>query len=159
MSSRVTGGRHVVPFEALVYVRCATDVMPRRIDVAAENVNESGPNSTHPNSCSHGSSRRESVIVNGKSSRVNRRTHFLSTRGLLSGAETEVRLRSLRELRRDSLRVSECSLTVRRRAKGEPTWPKLAPRSVASEGWLGGRDSNPDNGVQSAVSYRCTTSQ
>ena len=24
----------------------------------------------------------------------------------------------------------------------------------ASEGWLGGRDSNPDNGVQSAVSYR-----
>jgi len=25
---------------------------------------------------------------------------------------------------------------------------------VKQEDWLGGRDSNPDNGVQSAVSYR-----
>ena len=33
-----------------------------------------------------------------------------------------------------------------------PTQPKLA-RS-ASEGWLGGRDSNPNNHVQSVVSYR-----
>ena len=32
------------------------------------------------------------------------------------------------------------------------TWPQLT-RSV-SEGWLGGRDSNPDNVVQSHVSYR-----
>ena len=28
-----------------------------------------------------------------------------------------------------------------------------------SEGWLGGRDSNPDTVVQSHVSYRWTTSQ
>jgi hypothetical protein len=33
---------------------------------------------------------------------------------------------------------------LRRGARGE----------AASEVWLGGRDSNPDNGVQSAVSYR-----
>ena len=29
-----------------------------------------------------------------------------------------------------------------------------AAKTERSEGWLGGRDSNPDNGVQSAVSYR-----
>ena len=28
------------------------------------------------------------------------------------------------------------------------------PKEIAEEKWLGGRDSNPDNGVQSAVSYR-----
>ena len=34
-------------------------------------------------------------------------------------------------------------------------WPHSAPaKSARGGGWLGGRDSNPDNGVQSAVSYR-----
>ena len=67
-------------------------------------------------------------------------------------AETEVRLRSAsRELRRDSLRVRR----TRSGYVGEqstPTWTKLA-RS-ASEGWLGGRDSNPDKQSQSLLSYR-----
>ena len=60
-----------------------------------------------------------------------------------------VRLRPLRGLRRDSLRLEGPGSLSARLAE-----PKLALRSKASEGWLGGRDSNPDNGVQSAVSYR-----
>ena len=39
----------------------------------------------------------------------------------------------------------------------QPASPDLA--WVQSEGWLGGRDSNPDTVVQSHVSYRWTTSQ
>jgi integrase len=68
--------------------------------------------------------------------------------------EEEVRLRSLRELRRDNLRVSERS----RKPGSSGTYAdeSLPSRSSpkASEGWLGGRDSNPDNVVQSHVSYR-----
>ena len=57
-------------------------------------------------------------------------------------------------LRRDSLRVVPlCSRVVRRRAKrGDLAEARFSIQ--VSEGWLGGRDSNPDNGVQSAVSYR-----
>ena len=33
----------------------------------------------------------------------------------------------------------------------ETLYPQI---TVKPEDWLGGRDSNPDNGVQSAVSYR-----
>ena len=65
----------------------------------------------------------------------------------------EVRLRCvIEQLRRDSLRVLAESL-----AWG---WQRHEPASrssrwcQASEGWLGGRDSNPDNVVQSHVSYR-----
>jgi hypothetical protein len=41
-------------------------------------------------------------------------------------------------------------LLVRR----HPKRGDLAKLAAASEGWLGGRDSNPDNHVQSVVSYR-----
>ena len=72
------------------------------------------------------------------------------------GVETEekVRLRSLRELRRDSLRLSEGSQKLG--SSGTYAGRGLPSRSSpkASEGWLGGRDSNPDNVVQSHVSYR-----
>ena len=44
------------------------------------------------------------------------------------------------------------------RADGElPRFPQALPSSherAQQAKWLGGRDSNPDNGVQSAVSYR-----
>ncbi len=35
-----------------------------------------------------------------------------------------------------------------------PQLAALAELGVLQGDWLGGRDSNPDNGVQSAVSYR-----
>ena len=59
------------------------------------------------------------------------------------GAVDTVRRCATRVVRRRLPRVGE---------RSEPTQPKLA-RS-ASEGWLGRRDSNPNNRVQSAVSYR-----
>lgn len=52
--------------------------------------------------------------------------------------EEVVRLRSLRELRRDSLRIQVCSLKRRSAREARPTQPKLA-RS-ASEGWLAALD-------------------
>ena len=78
-----------------------------------------------------------------------------STR-LLHGSKDEryeetVRLRPLRGLRRDRHRREERLASDSSAAK-RPTWTKL--ERSASEVWLGGRDSNPDNGVQSAVSYR-----
>jgi hypothetical protein len=42
-------------------------------------------------------------------------------------------------------------LTERQGFAGETLYPQI---TVKQEDWLGGRDSNPDNGVQSAVSYR-----
>ena len=56
---------------------------------------------------------------------------------------------------------------LRRRGFGETAFAWLAclaeahasARARVSEGWLGGRDSNPDTVVQSHVSYRWTTSQ
>ena len=58
-------------------------------------------------------------------------------------------------LRRDSLRAWYLARPLRRLAViglGLPSRSSLVLH--VSEGWLGGRDSNPDNGVQSAVSYR-----
>ncbi len=48
-------------------------------------------------------------------------------------------------------------------AKSTPDRPKIpakdSPGELFVEGWLGGRDSNPDSAVQSRMSYHWTTSQ
>ena len=56
----------------------------------------------------------------------------------------------VRGLRRDSLRPSMARLACRRAKRAD----LAEARRQASEGWLGRRDSNPNNRVQSAVSYR-----
>ena len=112
--------------------------------------------------------------------------HIPSAEQLDAERVSVVRLRPT-GLRRDRLRVVGTSLRVRASSEGGP--PTLASRASArqpspvgllvenvsareasrpsrswlalqaSEGWLGGRDSNPDTVVQSHVSYRWTTSQ
>ena len=52
-------------------------------------------------------------------------------------------------LRRDSLRMDLAPLASASACRAEARYG-----IHASEGWLGGRDSNPDNVVQSHVSYR-----
>ena len=63
-----------------------------------------------------------------------------------------VRLRSLRELRRDRLRVVGGS--HERQAIPDEVACLDVARRQASEVWLGRRDSNPNNLLQRQVSYR-----
>jgi hypothetical protein len=115
--------------------------MARRIAFASEDVNESSSGAVH---CEVVDGIFRAITRPTDSEGIlnvrHRGTRSLRTSPLDLLSKKEVRLRSLRELRRDSLRVVLCSPVVRRRAKrGDLAEAHFSIQ--ASEGWLGGRDS------------------
>jgi hypothetical protein len=107
MGNPVTAWPMVVPFQALIHITRCSDVVPRRVDVATQHIDDPVSDSTHD--CGNANVRPRQITRNSKADCIG--TQFLPYFRQETGEETVVRLRgcaaSTRQTSRegDSLRL------------------------------------------------------
>ena len=138
IGARIATRTCVVPNEPRCGITGDTDIVTDWICLATKNVNAASFCSSHDmtNSIDQADRRYGDFRAKDLPPIENLSSYGTTVGGICDWAGTAVRLRSLRELRRDRLRVM-----VTRRTASPPGLPRRSS-AKPSEGWLGGRDSD-----------------